>query len=215
MLGWLRRQTMRTTMLSGIFPGSRLWVRFAYALWSTIYDWSVRLDPAYPGNARRMVERTVESGDRVLDVGTGTGLLAETGAALAREYVGLDYSGSMLSRAARKIARLRLGNVLLRWGDARELPWPEASFDAVISSFALPHFARDEREAVLAEMGRVLRPGGRLGLFLAQGEAASLFPTREELVQYLEAAGYADVAIEDRDHVYRIVRAVRPSAPRS
>ncbi len=77
MFGWLRRQFMRTSTLSALFPGSRTWVRFAYALWSIVYDWSVKLDPAYPGNARRMVEATIRRGDRVLDVGIGTGLLAE------------------------------------------------------------------------------------------------------------------------------------------
>jgi len=187
-------------------------VRAFYAVWSTIYDWSVGLDPAYRGNARGMVEDTIREGDRALDVGIGTGLLAESGARMAGEYIGIDYSGSMLAKAAKKVARLNLGNVLLRWGDARELPYEDDSFDAVVSSFVLPHFARDERPGVIAEMARVLRPGGRLGLFLAQGEIASLFPLRTELEGQLAEAGFADVEIADRDHVYRIVTAMVPAA---
>ena len=212
MVGWRGRQFMRTSNLSALLAGGRVWVGFADALWSVAYDWGVRLDTAYPGNARRMVEATVRRGDRVLDVGIGTGMLAETGAVLADEYIGIDYSGSMLSKAARKMARLGLGNVSLRWGDALELPFDDHSFDAVVSSFVLPHFAREERPDVIAEMARVLRPGGRLGLFLAQGEVVSLFPTRTELEEQLSAAGCTAIRIVDRDHVYRIVEARRGRA---
>ena len=54
-----------------------------------------------------LVSRSVRPGDPVLDPGIGTGLLASHGAALAQAWVGLDYSGAMLARAAAKMARLR------------------------------------------------------------------------------------------------------------
>lgn len=207
MIGWIRRLTMRTTSVSDMFPGNRAWVTAFYRVWSPMYDLCMRADPAFPANQRRMVEGTLRPGDHVLDVGIGTGMLAEVGATIAGEYHGIDYSQEMLARARRKVARLGLDNVLLQQGDARELPFDDGSFDAVLSSFVLPHFARPERPAVLAEMARVLRPGGRLGLFLAQGEVAPLFSLRPELEAFLDDAGFTGVEIVDRDDVFRIVHA--------
>jgi len=202
---------MRSTSISILGAGSHAYVRWLYALWSRFYDGSIRLDPAFRRNARRMLDKAVRDGDRVLDVGVGTGLLPEIAATRASRWTGLDYSGSMLARAALKMARLRRPNVGLTWGDARQLPYRNGSYDAVVSSFVLPHFSRSERSAVLAEMRRVLRPGGRLGLFLAQGERAPLFHTRDELLSDLGDAGYEDIHIEDRDDVYRVVTAVGPA----
>jgi ubiquinone/menaquinone biosynthesis C-methylase UbiE len=201
---------MRSTATSIPWQGSRLYVGLLYKLWSQLYDETIALDPAYRGNARRLVDKTVRDGDEVLDVGIGTGLLAELGGARASRYVGVDYSGAMLAKAARKIADARLEPVTLQWGDARSLRFPEGSFDVVLSSFVLPHFERSERAGVVAEMVRVLRPGGRLGLFLALGEVAPLFPTRAELDELLPGAGLTEPSIEDRDDVYRIVIASKP-----
>ena len=74
----------------------------------------------------------------------------------------------------------------------------------------LSHFSRDERVPVLKEMLRTLRPGGRLGLFLAQGERAPLFDTREVLERNLALAGFDAVVIDDYDDVYGVVTATRP-----
>ncbi|SDZ36326.1 demethylmenaquinone methyltransferase [Micromonospora pattaloongensis] len=94
-------------------------------------------------------------GDRVLDVGAGTGVsTAELGHSGARA-VGLDLSIGMLQAGRR--AR---PHVPLLAGDALALPFPDATFDAVTISFALRNVV--DTEAALRELARVTRPGGRL-----------------------------------------------------
>jgi demethylmenaquinone methyltransferase/2-methoxy-6-polyprenyl-1,4-benzoquinol methylase len=97
-------------------------------------------------------------GDRALDVATGTGDLA---VALARrvapfgEVVGCDFSASMLEQARTKAPQLRW-----EWANALELPYPDASFDAATVGFGARNFSDLDRG--LAEMARVVRPGGRV-----------------------------------------------------
>jgi len=99
-------------------------------------------------------------GDSVLDVACGTGVLAC--AALDRvgprgTVVGLDPNADMLSVARRNSMRVEW-----REGRAESLPFPDGSFDAVVSQFGLMFF--DDRPAALREMMRVLRPGGRMAV---------------------------------------------------
>lgn len=102
-----------------------------------------------------------DPGDAVLDVATGTGTVLRE---LARREeppgraIGLDASAAMLAR----VWGLPHGWSLLR-GDARELPFDDASFDVVTASYLLHVLAPDDRYAALAEIARVLRRGGVLG----------------------------------------------------
>lgn len=198
---------MRSTSLSIPGVGHPSYARFLYRAWAPVYDRTIALDPAFRVNARRMLDSTVRNGDRVLDVGVGTGLLFELAAGHAVDYTGIDVSGAMLARAARKVAAGRFDHVALRWGDARSLPFEDRSFDTVVCSFVLPHFDASEKVMVLSEMARVLTAGGHLGLFLAQGEIAPLFPERQEIEQLLTGAGFVDIDITDRDDVYRVATA--------
>jgi demethylmenaquinone methyltransferase/2-methoxy-6-polyprenyl-1,4-benzoquinol methylase len=108
----------------------------------------------------------IQPGDRVLDVGCGTGelaLLAARAAGRAGQVVGVDIAEGMLGVCRQKIAGHPLADRLrfLR-ADAQGLPFPDSSFDAVISGFMLRNVASLDR--ALAEMVRVLRPGGRLAV---------------------------------------------------
>lgn len=100
----------------------------------------------------------VGPGDRALDVATGTGDLA---IALARrvapggEVIGSDFSDSML-----ELARKKSPDVTFEWGNALELSYEDASFDAVTVGFGARNFS--ELGTGLAEMARVTKPGGRV-----------------------------------------------------
>jgi len=115
-----------------------------------------------PDLARLVEGATLRGDERVLDVGTGAGHTALALAEGAREVVACDLSEAMLEQARRAARERGLGNVRCRHGDAEELPFRDASFDVVSCRMCAHHFARPER--AVAEMARVLRPGGRLVL---------------------------------------------------
>jgi demethylmenaquinone methyltransferase / 2-methoxy-6-polyprenyl-1,4-benzoquinol methylase len=97
----------------------------------------------------------LRAGERVLDLGAGTGVSTQELAKSGAWVVGLDISQGML-RAGKRVRP----EVPLLAGDALALPFPDASFDAVTISFALRNV--HDPAAALAEMARVTRPGGRL-----------------------------------------------------
>jgi len=114
---------------------------------------------------RRAMVGAVEAspGQRVLDVATGTGLVTEE---LVHRYacqvVGLDQSAAMLSRAREKLARDPglAGQVELVEGEAERLPFADGEFDHLTFTYLLRYV--DDPAATLAELARVVRPGGRL-----------------------------------------------------
>jgi len=136
------------------------------------HDWLLPLyDPVQKllgGDAarRELVDRAdLRPGQRVLDIGCGTGSLAVLIKRLHPEVevVGLDPDPKAMARAGRKAARAGVA-VRFDQGFSDELPYPEASFDRAFSSFMLHHLATDEKERTLREVRRVLAPGGSLHL---------------------------------------------------
>ncbi len=101
---------------------------------------------------------------RILDIATGTADFAiETLRVAAPEahITGIDISDGMLEVGRQKLAAKNLGHrIRLELGDSEALPFPDDTFDAVTASFGVRNFAH--LEAGLAEMRRVLRPGGQL-----------------------------------------------------
>jgi demethylmenaquinone methyltransferase/2-methoxy-6-polyprenyl-1,4-benzoquinol methylase len=111
---------------------------------------------------RRITARaTAPRGHDILDLATGTGDLAiELARQGARRVVAADFCEPMLAAAQPKLAHAHLANVDLLLADACALPFPDASFDGITSGFLLRNVADLPRS--LAEMHRVVRPGGRV-----------------------------------------------------
>jgi ubiquinone/menaquinone biosynthesis C-methylase UbiE len=113
------------------------------------------------------------AGQVVLDVGCGTGsltiLIKQVHPTV--EVVGLDPDPRALARADRKAKRATL-DIRLDRGFADALPYSDAFFDRVYSSFVYHHLGRGEKEAMLLEARRVLKPGGLLCLLDFDGPAA-------------------------------------------
>ena len=103
-------------------------------------------------------------GQRVLDVATGTAMVAFALARSGCEVVGLDQSEQMLAVARAKLAAAPAlaERVTFIRGEAERLPFPDRSFDALTFTYLLRYV--DDREATMAELARVVRPGGRIGM---------------------------------------------------
>jgi SAM-dependent methyltransferase len=103
----------------------------------------------------------LQAGWRVLDVATGSGNAALAAARRGCEAVGVDYVPALLERGRMRAAAERLPVDFVE-GDAEQLPFPDASFDGVISIYGVM-FAPHHRQAAF-ELARVCRPGGRIAL---------------------------------------------------
>jgi ubiquinone/menaquinone biosynthesis C-methylase UbiE len=157
--------------------------------------------------ARLLDQLDPKPGQRVLDLACGTGTLARSIAERApdAEVVGVDGDPEMLARARAKAPALRFDEAM-----AQQLPYEDASFDAVVTSLFFHHLTRDAKLDALAEVARVLRRGGELHVadwgppsdpvmavaFTAIRLLDGFEPTRDnvrgELPEIIEGAGLSD-----------------------
>ena len=168
--------------------------------------------------ARELIEMMgLADGDRVLDVGTGTGVAAQVAADVGASVVGIDESSGML-----RVARRERPKIPFVAAQAIDLPFGPGRFDAVLGSFVLAHF--NKVETVLFDIARVLRLGGRIGFTTWADGVDAYQQTWRELVEsvvpremlasaYAEAAPWHDrfkkrVAVEEAliDAGFRTVR---------
>lgn len=118
----------------------------------------------------------VGPGERVLDVGTGTGVAAVAAEGSGGLAIGLDESVGML-----RAARTARPSLHLAAGRAIDLPFADGTFDAVVGNFVVSHFTK--YETALFDMTRVLRPGGRMALSAWADGEDELTRTWVELVE--------------------------------
>ncbi|WP_213953538.1 methyltransferase domain-containing protein [Variovorax sp. dw_954] len=102
----------------------------------------------------------IQPGETVLDVATGTGVVAITAARAGAKVCALDLTPELLDVARDNAAIAGLEEIGWTEGDAEQLPYPDASFDVVLSQFG--HMFAPRPGVTVAEMRRVLKPGGRV-----------------------------------------------------
>lgn len=128
-----------------------------------LYDVVHHVFGLHPIHQEMITLAALRGGHRVLDVGCGTGNLLRATGKRYRDVTltGLDPDPKALATAARK-ARRAGRPVRLDRGFAQELPYPDGSFDRVFSSLMLHHLDSESKDALLAEVRRVLRADGLL-----------------------------------------------------
>jgi len=200
----------------GVHLGPRV-QSWLYDRWAAQYDQDKRLSQSHDSDrlAQPLLSRLASAGlteALVLDVATGTGrlpyVLLQTPAFQGR-VIALDISTGMLSQAATRLAAQRDRVTLLRHG-AERLPFPDAVFDAVGCLEALELMA--DRHEPLAELARVLRPGGVL--ITSRGtEASGRIGQVHSVAAFtaeLEAAGFEQVEIQPWWRLFDLVWARKP-----
>ena len=177
---------------------------------------------------------TLHEGETVLDLGSGGGidvLLSARRVGPSGTVYGLDMTDEMLALAQRNAAKARAMNVHFLKGLIEAIPLPAESVDVVISNCVVN--LSTDKPAVLTEIARVLRPGGRLGISdviaenrlspaerAARGSFVGCIAGALSIDEYtagLEAAGFDDVTVEPTHPVAdgmhsAIVKAVKPAA---
>ncbi len=176
----------------------------------------------------------LRDGERVLDLGSGGGidvLLSARRVGSSGFAYGVDMTDDMLALARANAAEAGAANVEFLKGEIEDLPLPDASVDVVISNCVINLSV--DKPAVLAEMFRVLVPGGRIGIsdvvaedYMSPAERAAAGSyvgciagalSRSEYLSSLAAAGFADASVTFTNQAApglhsAIIRAVKPAA---
>ncbi len=195
--------------------------------WAPLYDactWLVSLGSVSGIRKSTVKAARLKAGEAVLDVGCGTGdltLRAARRVGAEGRATGIDASPDMIEIAARKAVK-KGRDVDFRVAPVEALPFADSEFDAALSSFMIHHLPDDLKQRGLAEVRRVLKPGGRLVVVDLKpgkgfvGFVAHLIGHRlpedygEQLRRMVSETGFQDVEILDTKSKQAIfIRAVR------
>jgi cyclopropane fatty-acyl-phospholipid synthase-like methyltransferase len=205
----LRKLYFKTTDFTHSIQRRRNKILGFYKCWAFCYDFTVKFDPAYLRELKKMIDSVVKQGDTVLDIGYGRGLGIIHASKIAKKVIGIDLSPNMIDKLKNKIQREKIENIELIVGSFPESLPSGIKFD-IISSFTIVHFTVEQRRSIYKHIFNHLICNGRLGLFSAQGEFASSFETKDEIVSNLKSAGFQKLEINDVSDVYRITTAEKP-----
>ena len=133
------------------------------SLWETHASWWIEgftdgADPEYEEQILPLAAAELAGATRVLDVGCGDGQISRLAAGLGAQVIGIDPTWNCVTVAAQR------GRASFARAEAAALPFADATFDAVVACLVFEHI--DDVDEAIAEVSRVLRPGGRFCFFL-------------------------------------------------
>ncbi len=169
-----------------------------------VWNWARRYDlmlAALTLGRERVFRRRIAAvahlrpGETVLDVGCGTGslaLVAKQQVGASGRVLGIDPSPQMIARARHKARRRNLA-LDFQIGVIERLAFPNQSFDAVLSTFMMHHLPDDLKRRGLAEIARVLKPGGRVLVVDMPGHVGPWKSSLDDLPPLMKEAGFSRV----------------------
>jgi arsenite methyltransferase len=183
------------------------------------------------GNGNPLAHAELKPGEVVLDLGSGGGIdcfLAARQVGPEGRAIGLDMTPEMIKLARSNAKKVEATNVDFRYGEMEDIPLPDASVDVVVSNCVIN--LSPDKDAVFAEVYRVLRPGGRISISDSvvvrgdipqsvrddmrewAGRVAGALP-EQGYVNKLQAVGFGDVEIIHRDDAVEEAACCSSQAP--
>jgi len=202
--------------------------------WAAFYDTIVRLlsfgkDQAIRNKTIELAQ--IKPGDKVLDVGCGTGNLTIAAKAVAGpsgDVYGTDAAANMIAVAQEKASKAGV-DVTFQIGLVEDIDFPQYEIDVVLSSMMMHHLPDDLKRTGLAEIFRVLKPGGRILIVDIQSTSGGSFKQRlsdlmiqihgghaamqdnvTKQIPFVEAAGFTNVHTDKINRQFSYIAAQKP-----
>lgn len=220
--GWGRKLAQKTRLFffkhdmlgSSKLRGKPATIQKIYNVFAPVYDFFFPHFDSYVGTADHIVTNLVQPGDRILDLGAGTGFLTVRMAPKAGSVVAMDLNRDMLERARKNAQKQRVASkVAYNIGNAVQLPFADGSFTLVSSAFMEVYLTVPEKIQMLREIHRVLSPGGRLIFMTGNGEVSGRYIKRVQWESILSETSFADAEFTDLYDVLRVIHARKRERP--